>query len=220
MRWRRPGLESSAHGRVAAGLAAWRFRRRVRCFPRAPRRPGGAPPDSCFTRRVVACGFPERKPPMRPTLACFLASALLAGSTGAHAVTVDPYLWLEDVEGDKALDWVRAQNAQSQKVLATDPAFETLRSDLRAILDSDARIPDIDKLVDYFYNFWRDKKNPAGVWRRTTLAEFRKPAPQWEVLIDLDALNAAEGVTWVWHGVDCLKPEARHCLVSLSRPPA
>ncbi|OGT58926.1 MAG: prolyl oligopeptidase [Gammaproteobacteria bacterium RIFCSPHIGHO2_12_FULL_63_22] len=154
---------------------------------------------------------------MRPTLACFLASALLAGSTGAHAVTVDPYLWLEDVEGDKALDWVRAQNAQSQKVLATDPAFETLRSDLRAILDSDARIPDIDKLGDYFYNFWRDKKNPAGVWRRTTLAEFRKPAPQWEVLIDLDALNAAEGVTWVWHGVDCLKPEARHCLVALSR---
>lgn len=154
---------------------------------------------------------------MRPTLACCLASLLLAGSTGAHAVTVDPYLWLEDVEGGKALDWVRVQNAQSQKVLTTDPAFESLRGDLRAILDSDARIPDIDKLGDYFYNFWRDKKNPAGLWRRTTLAEYRKPAPQWEVLIDLDALNAAEGVTWVWHGVDCLKPDNRRCLIALSR---
>ena len=154
---------------------------------------------------------------MRPTLACCLASLLLATSTGAHAVTVDPYLWLEDVEGNKALDWVRAQNAQSQKVLTTDPGFETLRGDLRAILDSDARIPDIDKIGDYFYNFWRDQKNPAGLWRRTTLAEYRKPSPQWEVLIDLDALNAAEGVTWVWHGVDCLKPENRRCLIALSR---
>ena len=154
---------------------------------------------------------------MRPTLACFLACLMLVGSTGAHAVTVDPYLWLEDVEGNKALDWVRAQNVQSQKALTAGPEFETLRSDLRAILDSDARIPDIDKLGDYFYNFWRDKKNPAGLWRRTTLAQYRKPSPQWEVLIDLDALNAAEGVTWVWHGVDCLKPENRRCLIALSR---
>ncbi|MBC7656233.1 MAG: S9 family peptidase [Frankiaceae bacterium] len=154
---------------------------------------------------------------MRPTLACCFASLLLAASAGAYAVTVDPYLWLEDVEGDKALDWVRAQNVQSKKVLTTDPAFETLRGDLRAILDSDARIPDIDKLGDYFYNFWRDKKNPAGLWRRTTLAEYRKASPQWEVLIDLDALNAAEGIAWVWHGVDCLKPDNRRCLIALSR---
>ena len=132
-------------------------------------------------------------------------------------MTVDPYLWLEDVEGDKALDWVRAQNVQSKKVLTTDPAFETLRGDLRAILDSDARIPDVDKLGDYFYNFWRDQKNPAGLWRRTTLAEYRKASPQWEVLIDLDALNAAEGIAWVWHGVDCLKPDNRRCLIALSR---
>ena len=132
-------------------------------------------------------------------------------------MTVDPYLWLEDVEGDKALDWVRAQNVQSKKVLTTDPAFETLRGDLRSILDSDARIPDIDKLGDYFYNFWRDKKNPAGLWRRTTLAEYRKASPHWEVLIDLDALNAAEGIAWVWHGVDCLKPDNRRCLIALSR---
>jgi prolyl oligopeptidase len=78
---------------------------------------------------------------MRSISTICLAGALLAGSAGAHAVTADPNLWLEDVEGTKALDWVRAQNADSQKVLTTDPGFATLRDDLRKILDSDARIP-------------------------------------------------------------------------------
>jgi prolyl oligopeptidase len=154
---------------------------------------------------------------MRSISTICLAGALLAGSAGAHAVTADPNLWLEDVEGTKALDWVRAQNADSQKVLTTDPGFATLRDDLRKILDSDARIPMVEKLGDHYYNFWRDKSNPAGLWRRTTLAEFRKPAPAWEVLVDLDALNKAEKANWVWHGVDCLKPDYRHCLVALSR---
>ena len=132
-------------------------------------------------------------------------------------MTPDPYLWLEDVTGDKALDWVRAQNAVSQKALTTDPVFEPLRKDLRAILDSDARIPAIEKIGDFYYNFWRDQAHPAGLWRRTTLAEYRKPKPVWDTVVDLDALNAAENANWVWHGTDCLKPEARHCLIALSR---
>ena len=132
-------------------------------------------------------------------------------------MTTDPYLWLEDVEGKTALDWVRGQNAVSQAALTKDPAFASLRDDLRTILDSEARIPTIEKLGDYYYNFWRDKQNPAGLWRRTTPAEFRKAAPAWEVLVDLDALNKAEKANWVWHGADCLKPDYRHCLVALSR---
>jgi prolyl oligopeptidase len=132
-------------------------------------------------------------------------------------MTPDPNLWLEDVTGDKALDWVRAQNAVSQKALTADPGFETLRGDLRAILDSDARIPAIEKIGGHYYNFWRDKAHPAGLWRRTTLAEYRKPQPAWETVIDLDAINAAEKANWFWHGVDCLKPDGRHCLVALSR---
>ena len=153
---------------------------------------------------------------MRPTILC-LASALLLGSAGARAMTPDPYLWLEDVTGDQALDWVRAQNSVSQQALTTDPEFEPLRADLRAILDSEARIPAVEKIGGLFYNFWRDKAHPAGLWRRTTLAEYRKPAPAWETVIDLDAINAAEQANWVWHGAECLKPEGRHCLVALSR---
>ena len=90
----------------------------------------------------------------------------------------DPYLWLEDVTGDKALNWVRARNAKTQTKFESDPNFTKLRDDLLAILDSDARIPMVTKLGDYYYNFWRDKKNERGLWRRTTLDEYRKAEPK------------------------------------------
>ena len=152
----------------------------------------------------------------RPMIA-WLAGALFASAAGAQSVNEDPHLWLEDVAGDKALEWVRAQNADSQKALTSDPGFARLRDDIRAILDSDERIPEVEKMGDYFYNFWKDKAHPAGLWRRTTLAEYRKAEPAWEVLIDLDALNKAEKENWVWHGAECLEPTYERCLIALSR---
>ena len=136
--------------------------------------------------------------------------------------TDDPYLWLEDVTAPKSLDWVRARNAVTQQALETDPAFDTLRDDLLAILDSDARIPLVEKMGAYYYNFWKDKQHERGIWRRTTLAEYRKPDPAWEIVLDVDALNKAEHTNWVWHSADCLKPADRaqpyvHCLIALSR---
>ncbi len=143
-----------------------------------------------------------------------------SATTTAHAE--DPYLWLEDVTAEKALDWVREQNAIGQKPIESDPGFATLENDLLAIMDSDAKIPYVSKQGDFFYNFWTDKTNQRGVWRRTTLAEYRKPNPAWETLIDVDALNVAEGENWVWHGASCLRPQVKNepytrCLVSLSR---
>jgi prolyl oligopeptidase len=129
----------------------------------------------------------------------------------------DPYLWLEAVEDAKALDWVRERNAKSEAEIANTPEFQKLEGDLRAILDSDARIPAVQKIGTHYYNFWRDKAQPRGLWRRTTLAEYRKPNPQWETVIDLDALNAAEKENWVWHGAECLKPQYQRCLIALSR---
>lgn len=134
----------------------------------------------------------------------------------------DPNLWLEEVEGKSALDWVRARNAQSQAVLEVDPGFAALREDLRAILDSEAKIPYVEKLAAHFYNFWQDAAHPRGIWRRTTPEEYRKEQPDWELLLDVDALNRAEGENWVWHGADCLKPAQpgqpyERCLISLSR---
>ena len=136
-----------------------------------------------------------------------------------NRVTVehDPHQWLEDVEGARALDWVRARNAKAEAELAATPEFRKLEADLLAIYDSDARIPGVSKMGDYYYNFWRDRNNERGLWRRTTLAEYRKPNPRWEVLLDLDALNKAEGENWVWAGANCLRPAYERCLVALSR---
>jgi prolyl oligopeptidase len=128
----------------------------------------------------------------------------------------DPYLWLEDVTGEKALEWARARNAESTRVLETGD-FAALEKRLLDILDSDARIPYVRKLGPWYYNFWRDAKNPRGLWRRTTLEAYRKEHPTWETVIDLDALGAAEKENWVWHGAECLKPEYKRCLVQLSR---
>jgi prolyl oligopeptidase len=129
----------------------------------------------------------------------------------------DPYAWLEDVTGAKPLAWVHAQNARTDAELAGTPDFAQREADIRAILDSDARIPEVEKIGAFYYNFWKDAKHERGLWRRTTLAEYRKPDPAWETVIDLDALGAAEGEKWVWHGADCLKPAYERCLVALSR---
>ncbi|MFM8435138.1 MAG: prolyl oligopeptidase family serine peptidase [Planctomycetia bacterium] len=131
--------------------------------------------------------------------------------------TADPHLWLEDVTGEKQLAWVRARNAESVQALAESDEFKRLEARLLAILDSKDRIPMVSRIGDKLYNFWRDAKNPKGVWRRTTLAEYRKPEPAWEAVLDLDALAAAEQENWVWHGATVLEPDDRVCLVSLSR---
>ena len=87
----------------------------------------------------------------------------------------DPFLWHEEVTGEKAIEWVKARNAKSQATIESDPKFNALREDLLAILDSDARIPFVGKQGETYYNFWRDKKNERGIWRRTTLEQYTSP---------------------------------------------
>lgn len=129
----------------------------------------------------------------------------------------DPHLGLEDVTGEAALDWVRARNAKTQGIFDPSPEFVRLKDDLLKILDSDQRIPFVSKHGELYYNFWRDQKNVRGLWRRTTPEEYRKENPAWEILLDLDALAAAEGENWVWSGVSLLRPDYDRALISLSR---
>jgi prolyl oligopeptidase len=131
--------------------------------------------------------------------------------------TDDPYHWLEEVLGEKPLAWVRERNAESLGELTRSEQFRALDHRILEILDSDARIPTIEKIGPYYYNFWRDRQNPRGLWRRTTLEEYRKAQPTWEIVLDLDALGKEEKVNWVWHGAQALKPEYKLALVSLSR---
>ncbi|MEO6928971.1 MAG: prolyl oligopeptidase family serine peptidase [Casimicrobiaceae bacterium] len=129
----------------------------------------------------------------------------------------DPYLWLEATDDAKALDWVKARNAETVARYAATPSFAALRDRILEVMDSSGRIPLVQKHGDYYYNFWRDGQHPLGLWRRTTLVEYRKAHPRWDVVIDVDALAAVENEKWVWHGADCLRPDYRRCLVSLSR---
>jgi prolyl oligopeptidase len=131
--------------------------------------------------------------------------------------STDPYLWLEDVEGEKSLDWVRKKNAISVAQLEKTPDFAPIQKRLLKILDSKDRIPYISKHGNYYYNFWRDDKNTRGLWRRTTLDEYKKAEPSWETVLDLDALAKDEKENWTWSGADVLYPDYDRCLISLAR---
>ncbi|PXY19564.1 prolyl oligopeptidase family serine peptidase [Prauserella muralis] len=138
--------------------------------------------------------------------------------TEAHPqVDDDPYRWLEEVTGTAALDWVRARNAETVEELTHGERFARLRDELREVLDADDRIPYVRRRGEYLYNFWRDAAHPRGLWRRTTLDEYRRAEPDWDVLLDIDALAEAEGENWVWQGAAVLRPGFRRCLVELSR---
>jgi prolyl oligopeptidase len=144
-------------------------------------------------------------------------STLFVASAACADETNDPFIWLENVADDEALNWVRARNAVSTAELTATPEFATLKDRLLAILDSKERIPTVSKSGAWYYNFWRDDTNPRGLWRRTTLDEYRKEKPDWETVLDLDELSKAENENWVWHGADFLQPAYQRCLLSLSR---
>ena len=131
--------------------------------------------------------------------------------------TQDPFIWLEDVAAERALAWVREQNRVSVGELEASPGFDSLRRRLLSIYDSRERIPAISKHGKYFYNFWRDDQHVRGVWRRTTLDEYRKREPAWEIVLDLDQLAGAEKEKWVWKGADILQPTHDRALIFLSR---
>jgi prolyl oligopeptidase len=129
----------------------------------------------------------------------------------------DPYLWLEDIESPQALAWVKERNADSERLLRAAADFPRLEASLREVLDSSERIPYVTRRGDWLYNLWQDAANPRGLWRRTSLAEYRKAEPAWDTVIDIDALGKTEGVNWVWGGANCLGPDYRLALVALSR---
>ncbi|HJP76701.1 MAG TPA: prolyl oligopeptidase family serine peptidase [Pseudonocardiaceae bacterium] len=131
--------------------------------------------------------------------------------------SADPNLWLEEVTGERALEWVGQRNADTTAELTGGPRFAQLKSEILDTLDADDRIPYVFRRAGHLYNFWQDSANPRGLWRRTTLAEYRTDSPAWELLLDLDALAEQEGENWVWKGSTTLRPDHRRALLKLSR---
>ena len=152
---------------------------------------------------------------MRQLLSIALLLTCAAGSSAAS--DDDPYLWLEEVENEKALAWAKEKSTADTAVIEAVPEYAAIHEKLIEIVDSRDRIPTPEIRGPWIYNFWQDAEHVRGIWRRATPAEFATEAPAWRTVLDLDALAEAEQENWVWKGATCLLPEERHCLVSLSR---
>jgi prolyl oligopeptidase len=131
----------------------------------------------------------------------------------------DEFVWLEDIHGEEQLAWVREQNARTEELLE-DTGYAAVEAGILEVLDSTDRIAMVNKRGDFYYNFWKDREHPKGLWRRTTWESYLSDAPDWDVLLDVDALAASEGIEWVFHGAGFLRPsdgsDYRLAMVSLS----
>ena len=128
----------------------------------------------------------------------------------------DPYLWLEEVEGERALDWVKRENARSLALLEADQRYGTLYQEALAIVTATDRIPYPRFIGDRLANFWQDTVHVRGLWRETSLGSFLTGEPEWQTVLDIDALAAADGRNWVYQGGSVLPPDYRRALVNLS----
>jgi prolyl oligopeptidase len=148
----------------------------------------------------------------------YVAMTALGTATSAQTVPAqeDPFTWLEEVEGERALAWARAENEKSLGALQQDPRYQRFHDAALDVLQARDRIPMVSIRPDGLYNFWQDETNVRGLWRRTTMDSYRTDNPQWETVLDLDALSKAENANWVWRGSSCLPPDFRRCLISLS----
>ncbi|ANK11679.1 prolyl oligopeptidase [Erythrobacter neustonensis] len=144
------------------------------------------------------------------------ASAQETPVPGIPGAEQDPFIFLEEARSPEALDWVAKENARTLAAFEADPRYQQLKDEALAIFDSNDRIPFVSFRPDGLYNFWQDKTNPKGVMRRTTLESYRTANPQWEVILDVDALAKAEGKEWVYQGSTCLPPALNRCMIALS----
>jgi prolyl oligopeptidase len=146
------------------------------------------------------------------------ASLVMTAALPAHAQEPDdPFTWLEEIEGARAIEWAKAETARSLRVLEGDPRFAAMHAEARAILTSPTRIPVGSIHHGAVYNFWQDQQHVRGIWRRASVESYVQRKPRWETLIDFDALAKAEGENWIKGQFECLAPEYRHCMVEMSR---
>jgi len=169
---------------------------------------------------LIPSGFQSsvlRFPVLFTLLVSWLPTACApAAEPAAEQAAEDPFLWLEEVEGESALEWAVDQNEITRAELKAVPAYQRLFDNTMAILTSTDRIAYPSIQGERLYNFWTDGDHPRGIYRRTTWDSYLGGDPDWEVVLDVDALVAEEGTPWAFRGMNCLLPEARLCLVSLS----
>jgi prolyl oligopeptidase len=163
--------------------------------------------------KIAICGRPMRAKFFLPfaLFGVLVSGAIAVPSNPSH----DPYVWLEDVHGAKPLAWVAEQNEKSLGHLKADPRYQKNYDSILQVLDATDRIPFGSLDHGFVYNFWQDARNPKGVWRRTTIADYQGKSPHWQLLLDVDALAKSEKQNWVFAGAEC-NPGQTRCLIRLS----
>ncbi len=149
-------------------------------------------------------------------LIAVVASTALNLTAAAAPATEDPFLWLEEAHSDRSMNWVKAENAKTDGVLAADPRFKSLFRDAKQIVEAQDRIPEPAIIAGRVFNFWQDADHVHGIWRQTSQADFQRPAPNWRTVIDLDALSTSAKANWFWKGAICREPEEQRCIINLS----
>jgi prolyl oligopeptidase len=151
---------------------------------------------------------------LKPILRALTFAAAVSSSVAAEVQ--DSYLWLEDIDADTSMDWVRSANAETDKRFSNDLLYKEIYSDALSALDSKDKLPEISIIGDFVYTLKKGAEHPRGLYQRTSLIDFKSAKAKWTTVLDIDAMSERDQVKWVFHGMDCLKPEYRKCLVYLS----
>lgn len=156
----------------------------------------------------------EKKLFFKTLMAAFLA----IGTTGCmtNQIKNDPYIWLEEVNSEKSLAWVKTHNQRTVDELQKNSRYQKVTDESLAILSAKDKLPTISFHNGYVYNFWTDTKNPRGLYRRTTYANYKTAKPNWEIILDIDKLGKDEGKSWVFHGCSKFRPNSDRCMMALS----
>ena len=158
----------------------------------------------------------RKKISLKAIQCCLFFLFLFSLNQSVISSNLDPYLWLEEVEGKKSLAWVEEQNEETFTRYTETNAFKEKYERIKKELNDDERIPSAYYQNGEMYNFWRDEKNVRGVWRKTSFKSYLKDEPIWENILDIDQLANDEGINWLYKGADCLAPEYKRCLIRLS----
>src|SRR5213080_2026004 len=137
--------------------------------------------------------------------------------SAAPQLSDDPFVWLEDIDGQRSMDWVNTKNAATIAALTRSPLYQSFYDRIKQILDSKDKIANPEIIGNSLYNFWQDAEHERGIWRRTSWASYATAHPSWETVLDVDSLSKADGVTWSFGGADCFEPEYKRCIIALSR---
>lgn len=146
----------------------------------------------------------------------FYSTLLMALITQKSVAQEDPYLWLEDVDGKKAMDFVNQQNKKTSDKFTQEPLYNKIYTKTLEVLNSTDRIAFPSIIGNHIYNFWQDKEHVRGIWRRTTKESYLTGNPVWETLLDIDALAKKDGVKWVYKGSNGLYPNYNRFIINLS----